>query len=322
MRKQKLSPEASKAKAIRDKKIAMTGHRKKRKRENERMGQRSDSDIHHTNDGKQVRVSINKNRGNFGKGTKNEGPNMMGQTWLNRRIKGPNAEGDPVKKNKGVKPYQAIDMSDYNKRQQMYGDSLAVFNASENIKNRFAEGLRPGETFTEESVSKTSNTADLTDSLKQLDDFSKFKKDVLVLEKSKVKPTSTSEFWNKKRVEDLPIFSNPFTEKSNTSKDVLAFNAPNYDKPKQKILYPATKQEPTIAKSVVKKKPRPKNTISKMPIGKLKSKSTTPKELGNRQTVMGTSGKREPAFEYQQRKGLTDNQMYSTFPGLKPSKTK
>ena len=59
-----------------------------------------------------------------------------------------------------------------------------------------------------------------------------------------------------------------------------------------------------------------------MPIGKLKSKSTTPKELGNRQTVMGTSGKREPAFEYQQRKGLTDNQMYSTFPGLKPSKTK
>ena len=87
MRKQKLSPEASKAKAIRDKKIAMTGHRKKRKRENERMGQRPDSDIHHTKDGKQVRVPIKDNRGNFGKGTKNEGPNMMGQTWLNRRNK-------------------------------------------------------------------------------------------------------------------------------------------------------------------------------------------------------------------------------------------
>ena len=45
--------------------------------------------------------------------------------------------GDPVKnKNgKGVKPYQAIDMSDYNRRQQMRSDSLAVFNASENIKN-------------------------------------------------------------------------------------------------------------------------------------------------------------------------------------------
>ena len=55
-----------------------------------------------------------------------------------------------------------------------------------------------------------------------------------------------------------------------------------------------------------------------MPIGKLKSKSTTPKELGNRQTVMGTSGKREPAFEYQQRKKLSNEQMYQSFPGLKP----
>lgn len=87
MRKQKLSPKASKAKAIRDKKIAMTEHRKKRKRENERMGQRPDSDIHHTEDGTQVRVPINNNRGNFGKGTKSEGPSMMGQTWLNRRNK-------------------------------------------------------------------------------------------------------------------------------------------------------------------------------------------------------------------------------------------
>lgn len=87
MRKQKLSPEASKAKAVRDKKIAMTGHRKKRKRENERMGQSPYSDIHHTKDGKQVRVPIKDNRGNFGKGTKSEGPNMMGQTWLNRRNK-------------------------------------------------------------------------------------------------------------------------------------------------------------------------------------------------------------------------------------------
>ena len=62
--------------------------------------------------------------------------------------------------------------------------------------------------------------------------------------------------------------------------------------------------------------------IEKMPIGKLKSKSTTPNKLGNRQTVMGTSGKREPASMYQKRKGLTDNQMYRTFPGLDPNKTK
>lgn len=95
MRKQKLSPEASKAKAVRDKKIAMTPHRKKRKRDNERMGQRSDSDIHHpSGGGPAVRVSIKNNRGNFGKGTKIEGPNMMGQTWLNRKINGPSAIGE------------------------------------------------------------------------------------------------------------------------------------------------------------------------------------------------------------------------------------
>ena len=69
--------------------------------------------------------------------------------------------------------------------------------------------------------------------------------------------------------------------------------------------------------------------IEKMPIGKLKSKSSMPEKLKGRQnmkmlgqTVMGTSGKKEVALSYQKRKRLTDNQMYSTFPGLKPSKTK
>ncbi len=222
MRKQKLSPKASKAKAIRDKKIAMTGHRKKRKRENERMGQRSDSDIHHTKDGKQVRVPIKDNRGNFGKGTKSEGPSMMGQTWLNRRIKGPNAEGDPVKTNK------------------------KTFTKGEgNIKYRVDQ--------------KGSHTNPHR----------------IIFEK-----------LEKKKYANLP--------------------------------------GPPIQKVIISKK-----DIKKMPIGNLNRKSTTPKELESRQnmkmltqTVMGTSGKREPALSYQKRKGLTDNQMYSTFPGLKPSKTK
>ena len=130
MRKQKLSPEASKAKAVRDKKIAMTGHRKKRKRENERMGQRSDSDIHHTKDGKQVRVPIKDNRGNFGKGTKSEGPNMMGQTWLSRKINGPSAIGEGDKKKGGVKPYVTTNPND--PRIQAYSDSLSVHNQYEN----------------------------------------------------------------------------------------------------------------------------------------------------------------------------------------------
>ena len=69
--KQKLSPKAAAAKKRRDKKAAMTPIRRKRKAENQRLGQRSDSDLHHTADGVK-RVSIKNNRGNFGRGTKTE----------------------------------------------------------------------------------------------------------------------------------------------------------------------------------------------------------------------------------------------------------
>jgi len=56
---------------LRDKKAAMTPARKAKKAENQRLGQRSDSDLHHTSSGVK-RVSIKNNRGNFGRGTKNE----------------------------------------------------------------------------------------------------------------------------------------------------------------------------------------------------------------------------------------------------------
>ena len=69
--KQKLSPKASIAKKKRDVDYAKSAIRKHRKAENQRIGQRSDSDLHHT--GSTVkRVSIKNNRGNFGRGTKNE----------------------------------------------------------------------------------------------------------------------------------------------------------------------------------------------------------------------------------------------------------
>ena len=54
--KQKLSKKAAAAK----------------KAQNQRVGQRSDSDLHHTKSGGLKRVSIKNNRGNFGKGTRNE----------------------------------------------------------------------------------------------------------------------------------------------------------------------------------------------------------------------------------------------------------
>ena len=69
--KQKLSAKAAAAKKLRDKKAAMTPVRKSRKAENQRLGQRSNSDLHHTSSGVK-RVSIKNNRGNFGNGTKKE----------------------------------------------------------------------------------------------------------------------------------------------------------------------------------------------------------------------------------------------------------
>ena len=69
---QNLTPTAARMKAIRDKRYAMTRDRKDKKAENQRIGQRSDSDIHHRSDGSTKRVSIKSNRGNFGNGTKNE----------------------------------------------------------------------------------------------------------------------------------------------------------------------------------------------------------------------------------------------------------
>ena len=70
--KQKLSPKAAAAKKRRDTLAAKTPARKAKKAENQRIGQRSDSDLHHTGSGAPIRVSIKNNRGNFGKGTKKE----------------------------------------------------------------------------------------------------------------------------------------------------------------------------------------------------------------------------------------------------------
>ena len=60
--KQKLSPKAAAAKKKRDITAAKTKKRKDRKAENQRLGQRSDSDIHHKSDGSVVRMSRKNNR--------------------------------------------------------------------------------------------------------------------------------------------------------------------------------------------------------------------------------------------------------------------
>ena len=69
--KQKLSSKASAAKKKRDIEYAKSPARKAKKAENQRIGQRSDSDLHHSGSAVK-RVSIKNNRGNYGRGTKNE----------------------------------------------------------------------------------------------------------------------------------------------------------------------------------------------------------------------------------------------------------
>ena len=69
--KQKLSKEAALKKAARDLAMAKTPARKLKKAQNQRIGQRSDSDLHHTGSGVK-RISIKNNRGFYGKGTKTE----------------------------------------------------------------------------------------------------------------------------------------------------------------------------------------------------------------------------------------------------------
>ena len=70
--KQKLSRKAAAAKKARDIAAAKTPARRAKKAENQRIGQKSNSDLHHAKNGELKRVSIKNNRGNFGKGTRNE----------------------------------------------------------------------------------------------------------------------------------------------------------------------------------------------------------------------------------------------------------
>ena len=70
--KQKLSPKAAAAKEKRDVAMAKTAVRKAKKAQNQRIGQKPGSDLHHTKSGKVRRVSVKSNRGNFGRGTKLE----------------------------------------------------------------------------------------------------------------------------------------------------------------------------------------------------------------------------------------------------------
>ena len=59
---QNLSPTARRDKLARDKAAAMTPERRRKKAQNQRIGQKSDSDLHHTKSGGVVRTSVKNNR--------------------------------------------------------------------------------------------------------------------------------------------------------------------------------------------------------------------------------------------------------------------
>ena len=82
--KQKLSKEAAAAKKKRDIATAKTPARRAKNAKNQRIGQRSDSDLHHTKNGELKRVSIRNNRGNFGNGTRNEQGDTLDQVNINQ----------------------------------------------------------------------------------------------------------------------------------------------------------------------------------------------------------------------------------------------
>ena len=65
---QGLSPTALRKKRARDKAAAMTPARKKRKRENQAIGQRGDCDLHHTPSGQIRRTTIAYNRATHDRG--------------------------------------------------------------------------------------------------------------------------------------------------------------------------------------------------------------------------------------------------------------
>jgi len=66
--KQKLSSTARRDKQARDKAYAMTEDRKDKKAQNQRIGQRGDSDLHHTKSGIVRRTSIAYNRATYDRG--------------------------------------------------------------------------------------------------------------------------------------------------------------------------------------------------------------------------------------------------------------
>ena len=75
--KQKLSPSAAKKKAARDLTDAKSPARKRKKAQNQRIDRAQGTvgdgmDRHHTKSGAVKKVTVKNNRGNFGRGTKNE----------------------------------------------------------------------------------------------------------------------------------------------------------------------------------------------------------------------------------------------------------
>jgi len=220
----------------------------------------------------------------------------MNSTWLSRKIKGPNAEGDPVKKKKDVKPYITYDPND--SRIQAYSDSLALYNSSNQsrVDNILSQGgwkydtdnythknyeltEKDKKSYLKENQKKLSGKKGLGYETQSGNDGiidrasggssdTKAQKDLIHSHIAPVKAAPLVDTWmrsSKNISKNLPNpnYGKPYAKDKGGEVIRNFFNVPIYAKPKQEV--------------IVRKK-----GVEKIPIGKLKSKSTTPRKLNNR----------------------------------------
>jgi hypothetical protein len=259
----------------------------------------------------------------------------MGQTWLNRRINGPSAvggEGDPVKKKKGgVKPYVTYDRDD--PRIQAHSDSLASYNSSNNeyyeqVKYE-DDRMRASEAAYESRLSDEDREWERSRGVEYKPEPLLSKQEIISRGRKWAEPVTgvkydsgggdPSKQWHY-------VNYNPRTATTRSFGGV-APGTPGHSSMKNKSIKPTSFiQSDGYVDAVFFDKPKQEvilKDLEKMPIRKLKSESTTPEKLKSRenmkmlaQTVMGKTGKRESAYQYKTRKGLSDEQMYRSFPGL------
>ena len=216
----------------------------------------------------------------------------MGQTWLNRKIKGPSAvggEGDPPKKKGGVIPYITYDRDD--PRIQAHSDSLASYN---NSNNEYYENIKWQDE--KRNASEAAYESGLSDDMREFRRSHGYE----------YKPTpilSKQEYVSRGRKWAQPVtdvyynsgggnpseqthYINPNTTDWRKYGGEVAPGTPGHSSMKNKSIKPTSFiQSDGYVGAVFFDKPKQEvilKGLEKMPIRKLKSNYNTPEKLSNR----------------------------------------